>query len=81
MAEQGQNAVGDWVVVRRPGVVRLADSVVKAHNSAALTRHRGDTMIALAETLAASRVGAEVRSIDPDGAKWSMKITVEDTAQ
>jgi len=79
MAEQARATSDDWVVVRRPGVVRLADSVVKACDSATMTRRRGDTMIALARTLAGSRVGAEVEAEDPDGARWSLKITVADT--
>ena len=72
-----QYPTGDWAVIRRPGVVRLADSVVRAHSASAQSRRRGDTMIALAETLASSRVGAEICSAEPDGSKWSMKITVE----
>jgi hypothetical protein len=80
MAEQ-HSFEGEQVVVRRPGVVRLADSVVRARSASTQTRLRGDTMIALAETLAASQVGAEIRMNDPDGARWSMKITAEDPAR
>jgi hypothetical protein len=79
MVEQREDATGDWVVVRRPGVVRLVGSVVRAHNASTLTRLRGDTMIALAETLAASQAGAVIESTDPDGAWWSMKITTKDS--
>ena len=80
MAEHGErNTAEEWTVVRRPGVMRLADSVVQAHSASTLTRRRGDTMIALAETLAPWRIGAEVEHAEPDGSKWSLKITVEDT--
>jgi hypothetical protein len=76
MSEQSDFA-GDPVVVRRPGVVRLADTALRGHTATARVRHRGDTMIALAETLAACRVGADIQVSDPDGATWSMTITAE----
>lgn len=68
---------GEPVVIRRLGVVRLADTALRGHNAAARIRHRGDTMIALAGTLAGSRVRADIRASDPDGATWSIAITVE----
>ena len=76
MSEQ-YNRAGDPVVIRRPGVVRLADTALRGHSAIAGIRRRGDTMIALAETLAASRVAADVRASDPDGATWSITIAAE----
>ncbi|WP_406631926.1 hypothetical protein [Amycolatopsis sp. WGS_07] len=79
--DQQRSADAEWVVVRRPGIVRLAGAAIRARGAVTQARHRGDTMIALAETLAASRMGAEICSLDPDGARWSMKITAEDAAR
>lgn len=82
MAQQGGETGGaEWVVVRRPGIVRLADTAVQAASASALTRRRGDTMIGLAATAAAWGADAEAEVEEPDGAKWSLKITVKNPAR
>lgn len=53
---------------QRGGLVRLVDSAIRV-------RTRRDAMIGLVATAAALGADAEVRSQEPDGARWSIKIT------
>jgi hypothetical protein len=75
----GQRDGGDGVV--RPGVARLADTAVQMAGVSALSRRRGDTIIGLAATAAAWQADAEAEVEEPDGTKWSLKITVKDPAR
>jgi hypothetical protein len=77
----GQNGGGDWVVVHQPGVARLAGTAIEAVSASARTRQRGNTMIGLAATAAAWRADAEAEVEEPDGTKWSLKITVKDSVR
>jgi hypothetical protein len=77
----GQIGEGEWVMVRRRGVVHVADTAIQAFSASALARRRSDTMIGLAATAAGWRADAEVEVEEPDGAKWSLKITVKDSTR
>lgn len=76
-----QNSGGDWIVVRQHGIARLAGTMIQATGASALSRRRGDTIIGLAATAAAWQADTEAEVEEPDGTKWSLKITVKDSAQ
>ncbi|MGW7538590.1 hypothetical protein [Amycolatopsis sp. NPDC054798] len=82
MTKQGeQGSSEEWVVVRRPGLIRLADSALRARIASARARRRGDTMIGLVATAARAGANAKVQSHEPDGARWSMTVIAKDTGR
>ncbi|ATY11104.1 hypothetical protein CU254_11960 [Amycolatopsis sp. AA4] len=82
MTNHGEPASGEeWVVVRRPGIVRLADSALRARIASARARRRGDTMIGLVATAARAGANAKVHSHEPDGAKWTVTVIAKGTAR
>ncbi|WP_116205916.1 hypothetical protein [Amycolatopsis circi] len=82
MTKQGEQGSGEeWAVVRRPGIVRLADSALRARIESARARRRSDTMIGLVATAATAGANAKVQSHEPDGAKWSITVIAKDTAR
>jgi hypothetical protein len=74
MAEHRREDVGECVVVRRPGVVRLAETAVHLRGEAVLARRRSATMTELARTFSSEGVNANVAVVEPDGAAWSMSV-------
>jgi hypothetical protein len=74
MAEHRREDVGECVVVRRPGVVRLAETAMHLRGEAVLARRRGATMAELARTFSVEGISANVAMVEPDGAAWSMSV-------
>ena len=82
MTMQGETfGEGNQVVVRRPGLVRLADTAIRATSATTRSQIRGDTMIRLVAAAGAGRVDAEIRSEEPDGSHWSIKTTTREPAR
>lgn len=75
MAERGYGDLGECAVVRRPGVVRLAETAMHLREETVLARRRGTTMTELAKTFSAENVTANVSVVEPGGVEWSMSVT------
>lgn len=74
MAQHRREEVGECVVVRRRGMVRLAETAVQLRGEAVLARRRGATMAELARTFSSDGISANVSVVEPDGAAWSMSV-------
>jgi hypothetical protein len=82
MIKQGETyEEGERVVVRRPALVRLVAEAIRARSTNARIRSRGNTMTRLVATAGAWSVNADIRSEEPDGARWSIKATVREPAR
>lgn len=72
---------GEHVVVRRPGLVRLAGLAIRATSATTRSQVRGDTMIRVVEAAGACGMDTEIHSEEPDGTHWSIKTTVREPAR
>jgi hypothetical protein len=74
MGQHRREGAAEYVVVQRPGVVRLAETALTLHTDAVLARRRGEIITDLAKTLSGAGVTASVSMAEPSGAVWSMSV-------
>lgn len=64
----------EYLVVRPPGLTRLAEAAVRTRGTVIAARQKRQTITEVTQTLAVAGKFAQVTSTDPDGARWSVTV-------